>query len=254
MTLFDVFLFAIALVANAFSSIAGGGAGLIQFPILIFLGLPFSLALATHKVATVALGLGSSLRYARSGIQDKTLLIATLCFGLPGVITGSVMVLQFNETAATICLGLLTMSLGGYSIVKKELGLNHQAKNRSTKGILLGGIALFFIGFLNGSLSSGTGLFVTLWFIFWFGLDYKRAIAITMLLVGIFWNGTGAITMALLTEVQWRWLIPLVLGSLVGGYLGAHLALKGGNTLIKRLFEITTITMGIMLLARGFSH
>ena len=53
-----VILFLIAIVANWFSALAGGGAGLIQLPLLIFLGLPFPLALATHKVATVALGLG----------------------------------------------------------------------------------------------------------------------------------------------------------------------------------------------------
>ncbi len=42
-------LFAIALIANTFSSLAGGGAGLIQLPALLLLGLPFSIALATHK-------------------------------------------------------------------------------------------------------------------------------------------------------------------------------------------------------------
>jgi hypothetical protein len=51
-------LFVIAIIANWFSALAGGGAGLIQLPILIFMGLPFSLALATHKLATVALGIG----------------------------------------------------------------------------------------------------------------------------------------------------------------------------------------------------
>ena len=58
-------LFVIAVVANWFSALAGGGAGLIQLPILIFLGLPFSLALATHKVATVALGVGATVRHLK---------------------------------------------------------------------------------------------------------------------------------------------------------------------------------------------
>ena len=45
----QILLFLIAVVANWFSALAGGGAGLIQLPILIFMGLPFPLALATHK-------------------------------------------------------------------------------------------------------------------------------------------------------------------------------------------------------------
>ena len=41
---------AIAVVANALSAFAGGGAGLIQLPALILLGLPFASALATHRI------------------------------------------------------------------------------------------------------------------------------------------------------------------------------------------------------------
>ncbi|MCB1819707.1 MAG: sulfite exporter TauE/SafE family protein, partial [Gammaproteobacteria bacterium] len=55
-------LFLISLVANLFSAFAGGGAGLLQLPVLIFLGLPFGVALATHKIASVALGVGATLR------------------------------------------------------------------------------------------------------------------------------------------------------------------------------------------------
>ncbi|MDH5778123.1 MAG: sulfite exporter TauE/SafE family protein, partial [Gammaproteobacteria bacterium] len=59
----QVLLFIISLIANAFSAFVGGGAGLLQLPALIFLGLAFSVALATHKLATVALGIGATLRH-----------------------------------------------------------------------------------------------------------------------------------------------------------------------------------------------
>ncbi|MDA3807929.1 MAG: sulfite exporter TauE/SafE family protein, partial [Thiomicrorhabdus sp.] len=59
-------LFAISLIANLFSALAGGGAGLLQLPALLFLGLPFGTALATHKVASVFLGLGATARHLKS--------------------------------------------------------------------------------------------------------------------------------------------------------------------------------------------
>ena len=46
----QVALLGIAIGANALSALAGGGAGLVQLPALILLGLPFAMALATHKV------------------------------------------------------------------------------------------------------------------------------------------------------------------------------------------------------------
>ena len=55
----------ISLLANGLSAMAGGGAGLLQLPVLLFLGLSFSSALATHKIASVALGIGATLRHLR---------------------------------------------------------------------------------------------------------------------------------------------------------------------------------------------
>ncbi len=67
----QIFLFVVSYIANTFSAFAGGGAGLIQLPLLIFLGLMFSTALATHKVASVALGVGATIRHLRSKTMDK---------------------------------------------------------------------------------------------------------------------------------------------------------------------------------------
>ena len=245
-------LFFISLLANTLSALAGGGAGLLQLPALIFLGLPFSIALATHKIATVFLGLGSTVRYWRENILDIQFALAFLAFGLPGVIIGAATILSIPEKVAISSLGILTIGLGIYSFFKPELGQNYQPKNRHIKGMIVGGIVIFFIGFLNGSLTSGTGLFATLWFIYWFGMDYKRAIAYTLILVGLFWNGTGALTLGLMSTIQWNWLIPLIVGSFVGGYLGSHFATKGGNQWIKRVFELTTIATGVSLLIKGY--
>ncbi len=92
-----------------------------------------------------------------------------------------------------------------------------------------------------------------MWLIYWFGMSYTRAVSYTLVMVGILWNGTGALTLSLLSEVKWQWLPALILGSLLGGYLGAHLALAKGNILVKRSFELMTISVGIALLIKAFS-
>lgn len=244
----QILLLTISLIANTFSAFAGGGAGLLQLPILIFLGLPFSIALATHKVATVALGIGATLRHLREGSLDLRLTLLILAAGLPGVITGANFILMVPDRAAEIALGLLTVGLGIYSWSRKDFGQQQQNLNRELGGMVLGGSVLFFLGILNGSLTSGSGLFVTLWLVRWFGFDYKRAVAHTLILVGMFWNGSGAITLGMLGEIHWAWIPALLTGSLLGGYLGAHLAIKKGNRWIKRLFEVVTLAVGIKLL------
>ena len=241
-------LFAIALIANTFSSLAGGGAGLIQLPALLLLGLPFSIALATHKIATVALGLGAVARYLKEDILQRKLALLMLFSGLPSVVMGGFIIVQIPDDLARTALGILTMALGIYSIFNPKLGIENTPKHLNQRGLVLGGLILWLIGILNGSLTSGTGLFVTLFLIRWFGLDYKHAVAYTLVMVGVFWNGAGAITVGLLSDIQWDWLIALLLGSFIGGYIGSHLAILKGNTWIKRSYEIITIIIGLQLL------
>ena len=215
---------------------------------IIFLGLPFATALATHKVASVALGIGASFRHLKSSTLNRRMSFLVIAAGIPGVILGANTILFVPENIAKICLGLLTLGLGIYSFFKSELGQQRNFKNTHKQGMMIGSIGLFFFGFLNGSLTSGTGLFVTLWLIRWFGFDYKLAVAHTLVLVGLFWNGTGAITLGLQQGIYWPWIPALIIGSLIGGYLGAHLSIVKGNQFIKRLFEVTTIAVGIKLL------
>lgn len=243
-----VVLFLIAVLANLFSAFAGGGAGLVQFPALIFLGLPFGVALATHKVASVALGVGATLRHWREKTLEWRFAGFILAAGLPGVFLGAVFILQVPDAWARIALGLLTISLGLYSLSHARLGLTHSPSNRHRRGYIIGALALFAIGVLNGSLTSGTGLFCTLWLVRWFGLDYRRAVAYTLVLVGVGWNGFGAIVLSLIGEVRWSWVPALLLGSLIGGYLGAHWSIAKGNRWIKRGYELVTLLIGIKLL------
>lgn len=244
----QLILFVVSLLANIFSAFSGGGAGLIQLPLLLFLGLPFGTALATHKVASVALGIGATLRHLKTNTLELRFALFILATGLPGVLVGANLILQVPDNIAKLSLGWLIMGLGFYSILNRELGQRHRPIHRDRTGYWLGGSILFLIGALNGSLTSGTGLFVTLWLVRWFGLDYKHAVAYTLVLVGLFWNGTGALTLGILAEIHWSWIPALLAGSLAGGYFGAHLSITRSNRLIKHVFEVITILMGLKLI------
>lgn len=241
-------MFVASLAANFFSALSGGGAGLIQFPVLIFLGLPFGVALATHKIASVALGLGATLRHLKESHLERRFSLIILGAGLPGVVLGALTILQIPERAATLALGCLTLGLGLYSVFKPALGMAYEPRNRQGVALLGGMAGLFFVGFLNGSITSGTGLFLTIWLIRWFGLDYTRAVAYTLILCGLVWNGTGALVLGVIGTVAWGWMPALLAGSILGGYLGSHMAIKKGNLWIKRSFEIVTLLIGLKLI------
>ena len=93
----NISIFLISFLSNTFSAISGGGAGLLQLPALILSGIPYYQALASHKLATVALGIGGSLRNFKSLRNDIWVAWQILIFGLPGVIFGSYICLLYTS-------------------------------------------------------------------------------------------------------------------------------------------------------------
>ncbi len=113
----NALIFLISFFSNTFSAISGGGAGLIQLPALILFGLPYYQALATHKVATVALGLGGSIRNFKYIRNNSFVLWQILFFGTPGVILGSSIVKFLSEQYLYLILGLISIFLAIYSFL-----------------------------------------------------------------------------------------------------------------------------------------
>ena len=247
----NISIFLISFFSNTFSAVSGGGAGLLQLPVLILAGVPYYQALASHKLATVALGVGGSLRNYKSLRNDIYVAWRILIFGLPGVIFGASIVEFISEQFLYLFLGIFSILLAFYSFLKSDLGLISRNKKLNLIHEIRFLTFIFLIGILNGSISSGTGLMVTILLIKTFGMDFLRAISLTFLTVGIFWNLTGAIFLSKIGPVHSNLLILLIIGSFTGGYFGAHLSRLKGNTLIKKTFTIICLFIGISLLIKS---
>jgi len=247
----SISIFFISFLSNTFSAISGGGAGLLQLPALILSGVPYYQALASHKLATVALGIGGSLRNYKSLRNDIGIAWQILIFGLPGVIFGASIVVYISEQYLYLFLGIISILLAFYSFAKSDLGLSSGNNKLNLFHKIRFLIYIFLIGILNGSISSGTGLLVTILLIKTFGMDFIRAISLTFLTVGIFWNFTGAIFLSKIGSVPSNILIILIIGSFTGGYFGAHLSKLKGNILIKKSFTTVCLLVGISLLIKS---
>ena len=254
LTIFSQFIiFIISYLSNLFSSIAGGGAGLIQLPALILFGIPYSKALAAHKIATVALGIGGSIRNYKNLEKNYLIIFQLLIFGIPGVILGTFIVKLISQRYLYILLAIFTILLGIYSFIKPNLGLVSIQKKIGPLTYLKFNLVAFVIGILNGSISSGTGLLVTILLIKVFGLDFLSSISITFLTVGIFWNAAGAIALSKIGTLPLNILSILILGSFLGGFSGAHLSNLKGNKFIRKLFTCLCFLIGLSLIFKLFN-
>ena len=248
----QIILGIVSFFSNFLSALSGGGAGLIQLPALLFFGLPFSKALATHKVASVALGLGASVPHLKRNNLQINYAFLILISGIPGVLLGAYTSSILPGKFSITLLGLLTLFLSFYSIRKKNLGSSNKQISINYLRLIIGSFGLFIIGFFNGYLSSGTGLFVTIWMITVFHLSFSVAVAYTLIFVGIFWNGIGALSLGMTGNIIWSYVPILILGSLLGGYFGSYFSIIKGSNFIKVVFELVSFFVGISLLTKGF--
>ena len=148
-------------------------------------------------------------------------------------------------------LGFISILLAIYSFFKSDLGLSSGNNKLNLIHKIRFLIFIFLIGILNGSISSGTGLLVTILLIKTFGMDFLRAISLTFFTVGIFWNLTGAVFLTKIGSVPSNILFLLIIGSFIGGYFGAHLSRLKGNILIKKTFTLVCLSVGISLFLKA---
>lgn len=250
----EIILFTVSFAANLFASVSGGGAGFVQFPLLILMGLPFAAALGTHKVAVVFLGLGALTKKFTNKSAfalDKQITLIMLLFGCPAVVAGSLIIIAVPAQIAEVILGLITIASGIYSLVKRQFGAQ-PLQQRSRTRVILGTLAIILIGLFSGSLSSGAGLFSTLSLVLIFGLELKRAILHTMVFVATLWNAVGAVTVGTVAEIYWPWVPLLIVATFTGSFVGTTLLIKLPVTIVRIIFSAVAILSGVTLIVAAF--
>jgi len=238
-----LFLLIVSFLSNLFSAFSGGGAGIIQLPaILLLFEISFPVALATHKISTVLLGIGASLKFFEKNSPNKKFIKDGIYIGLPAVILGSYSISYIDGDTARKLLGFLILIVFMLSFTKNT----DEIKDKSYSTIQY--VLLFIIGFLNGSLSAGTGLLYTLMLTKIYGMTFKEAIGYTLLVVGLFFNLIGAVTLYLISNIDISILPILLIGSFMGGYVGAMFAISKSNKIIKTAYQFVTLIVAYKLL------
>jgi uncharacterized protein len=244
-----LFLFVLLLigVANGFINVTGGGGGLITTPLLLALGLSPYAALATSKFIPIGGLISGSAKYYRDKVvsRNKSLFILAIIVSIGGFIAANI-TLSINEhvlkyiiiTATSIMLLLIIFSKDK----KKDAAIKNAGSKPPSFGLLFWS---FVVSIYQGSIGIGGGIFLT--FVFRKFLRYTYlASAALMSVLTILIALISAATFTAKGVVNYEYGIPLFIGSILGGYLGAHIAIKKGDKLLK----IITIVVSVALLIK----
>ena len=222
-------VFFIGVLASMLGSMVGGGS-LLSIPFLMLVGLPPQVAIATDRFGSVGAAITAFVKFRKAKkIVWKHVLILSI-LSLIGSLIGANILLNINPDILHIIVGVILLILLPF-ILLNFLGLS----------IYL--LVQIFTGFFGG----GTGPIIFYTLMIFFGFTIIEANATQVIPVLILYL-SSLIIFALNGIIDYKIGTVLLAGMAIGGYLGAHLALKKGNKWIKGLFAVVVIISGIRLL------
>ena len=236
------FLILAAFSAGLVDAIAGGG-GLIQLPALL-IGLPQASTvevLGTNKVASVFGTTASALTYRRS-VKTDAIFLATMALpALFGSVLGALSASLIPTQSMRPIVFILLVAVAIYTWRKPDLGSIEVLRHEKKKRFLISAIAGLVIGFYDGIFGPGTGSFLMLVLIY-LGFAFLSASAIAKV-VNVSTNLGAIMVFGLNGAILWQVGLVLAVANIAGGLLGARLAIRGGSTLIRKVFLFVTIAL-----------
>lgn len=226
-----LFLLLAAAIAGTLNALAGGGS-FISFPALLFVRIPAVLANATNTVALWPGLAASALAYLKRLNTPLRVLVPLLVTSVIGGWAGALLLLKtpqhtFLRLVPWLLLGGTLLFAFGNSIRglvgKSEVGDDLQ--NTSWQAIVAGSIAELLVSIYGGYFGAGIG-FMTLGMLAMLGMRDIHAMGAIRTLLAAAINAAAVVTFIASRAVLWPACGVMIVGSLVGGWFGAHYAQK----------------------------
>ena len=221
-------LFAVAIVAGAQNSIAGGGSFL-TFPTLLFLGVPAVPANATNTVALWVGSIASAAAY-RQELKDhrKPLVLLTLVSVLGGL-AGAFLLLRTPDEAFRglipwlLLIATVAFAFGNRLVSLVRRGRPVEEPDRQAHASVASLIAQFVIGIYGGFFGAGIGILMMAALTVGGMTDVQATIGLKNWLATCI-NAVATVTFAVAGIVYWPQALVMLAGAVLGGYAGASLA------------------------------
>lgn len=242
----SLILFLVGLVAGTLNVIAGGGS-LISLPVMIFLGLPPTVANGTNRVAILIQNVGATWSFHRRGLISKQWLFIAVPPALAGAALGTFAAIHIDELAFQRILAVILVAAAAWTIWRPINPAGKTSADIPTGSKRWLFVAAFFlVGVYGGFVQAGIG-FLLLAITSAAGLNLIRGNALKVTLVLTFMP-LSLVIFALNGKVEWAMGLALAAGNFLGGLAGVHLQVLKGHAWVRAVVTVTIIVFAVRLL------
>jgi uncharacterized membrane protein YfcA len=236
-------LLGVGSIAGFINVNAGGGSS-ITLPTLIFMGLDGALANGTNRIAIFIQNIFAVASFRKNKMHQFKTSTELSLFTLPGAILGAILASRISSALFERILGgvliFIVISLLFSRSYKERSPDQEEQKSWWIYPALLG------IGFYGGFLQIGVG------FLFMAALYHLlRVDLITVNMHKVFivliYTLPALLIFIWTGNVNWKYGLALAAGNAFGGWWGAHVAVKGGERVIRIILAVAISIMALKL-------
>mgnify|MGYP001812721996 FL=1 len=242
----SLILFLVGLIAGALNVIGGGGS-LLSLPVMIFLGLPPTVANGTNRVAILLQNVGAAWSFHQRGLLSREWLLMAVPPALLGALVGTVAAVNIGELAFQRILAVILVVVAAWTLWRPIRLLAEGNAALPTGLRRLAFIAAFFlIGVYGGFIQAGIGfLILAATSVAGFNLIRGNALKVTLVLA---FTPLALVLFALNGKVDWAMGFALAAGNFLGGLAGVHLQVLKGHTWVRGVVTATIVVFAMRLL------
>lgn len=233
----------IGFAAGLIDSIVGGG-GLIATPAMLNLhpGLHVLQIIGTNRTSSI-FGTGvAAWNYLRRIRIDRKLLFAACASALTASALGVQLAKRIDGEVLKWTVLAVCVLLAVYTAFCKDLGLREERRFHPKHEALAAASVGAATGFYNGLIGPGTGTLMVFAFVSVLGLDFLKSSAVSKA-ANVSADLSSWTVLAFGGYIVWLLALPLILGNMLGSYIGSHLAIKRGQGFVRAMFLVIVFAL-----------
>lgn len=224
------------LLAGIFNTLAGGGS-LLSVPLLVLVGLPGTIANGTNRIGILAQSVAAARRFRADGVSGIRHGLQLLLPIALGAAVGAFAISRVADRTFEWLFGILMVALLPPILLRPTPA--GDAASRWSPPVEFA--VFLLIGLYGGAFQAGVGLMLVL-ALAHSGFDLVRANSIKVVVNAVL---TTVAIPIFLWQGQIRWLpgVLLAAGYATGGTIGARLAVRGGERIIRPVLVLSVLAL-----------
>lgn len=271
---FTLVLFAGAAIAGLIGSLTGLGGGVVLIPLLtLVFKVDIHYAIGTSLISVIATSSGAAAAYVKEGITNIRLGMFLELATTMGAIMGAMLAKHVSTSGIAIVFGIMLLVSAFTSFIHHEDKIDSGPPNRLStwlqlnnayptetglrsyvvKNVAGGFVMMHVAGIVSGLLGIGSGALKVIAMDRIMRIPFKVSTTTSNFMIGV----TAAASAGIYLKegyIDPGLSMPVVLGVLLGAFIGSKILFRAQTRVLKLLFAIIISLLAVEMIYNGITH